>query len=456
MNLDRLKKIYFLGIGGIGMSALARYYLNKGVAIYGYDIAKTSLTKKLEAEGMHIHYEVNPDLIPRDIDGVIITPAIPGSNAELKWLQSNGYTIKKRAEILGIISRSMYTIAIAGTHGKTTTSSVLAHILKYCGLDITAFLGGILVEENSNLMIGQSNIVVLEADEYDRSFLHLHPDVLVILSMDADHLDIYKDVESMYQAYEQLCGQIKRGGTLIMGSDCRPKFSNQWPAMIADQGINVKLLERDFGYENVEIKAARYHFDFLGSRTKITDLESFLPGRHNLMNTSIALEIADGLNCDREKLRAGVRNFRGIKRRFQILHEGQRVLIDDYAHHPEELRHAIATAKKLYPTKKVLGIFQPHLYSRTADFFGEFAEVLSALDEIWLLPIYPAREEAMEGVCSEMIYNLMTTDEKAIVQPEELVNRIKEAGDYEVIITLGASDIDKYHNEIISVLTENK
>ena len=430
------------------MSAIARYFNHRGVQVSGYDLVNTSLTKKLEDEGMVIHYDEDIAAIPKDVDLVVLTPAIPSEHKELKWFHENDYVIKKRAEVLGILSKEMNSVAIAGTHGKTSTSSLVAHILKYCNTDVTAFLGGILAQENSNFIQGNSDLVVLEADEYDRSFLHLHPTILAIMSMDADHLDIYGTVEEMYAAYKELTFQIKKGGLLLLGPDVVRKMSYEWMEGLAEKGIRVKRMFRDFDYTNIRIEDSKYYFDSL-SGSRIKGIKSNLPGMHNLKNTIVAIQICQELGLDNKDIKKAISEFKGIKRRFEIVYEGDKILVDDYAHHPEELRNAVTTVQDLYPGKKILGVFQPHLYSRTKDFYRGFAEELSRLDGVILLPIYPAREEPMEGVKSELVYNLIKSDDKYLLEPKHLKAKVKALNEYEVIITIGASDLDKYHADII-------
>lgn len=435
------------------MSALARYFLNKGIEIFGYDLTQSSLTKKLEAEGMMIHYSEDLDKIPKDIDLVVYTPAIPQSNREFVWLNENNYIIKKRAEVLGLISKQHSTIAVAGTHGKTSTSSLIAHILTYCGLDISAFLGGILKQQNSNYIQGNSDIVVLEADEYDRSFLQIYPDILIITSLDADHLDIYKSHRSMIDAYEQFISQISIGGTLILMDDFSNSFSFRWKDSIERNGINVLQLNDDFGFENVRISDTRYVFDFKSKESSLNELISIMPGLHNISNVCASVMVAILNSCSSENIKEALHSFKGIKRRFEVVYEDKKVLLDDYAHHPTELKNAVETVNRLYAGRSIIGIFQPHLYSRTADFYQGFARELEALDEIWILDIYPAREEPIEGIKSEMIFNLIRNDNKRLLHTSELVEALrKEKENLDVVITLGASDIDKYHNEIVEIL----
>lgn len=437
------------------MSAIARYYLDRGVEIFGYDLTETRLTRKLEAEGMKIHYDDTPDRIPEGIDMVIYTPAIPESNKEFQWFVENGYVIRKRAEVLGLISRENKAIAIAGTHGKTSTSSLLAHVLKYCGLEAASFLGGIVSNYDSNYLAGASEYCVLEADEFDRSFLHLRPEILVILSMDADHLDIYKDRKSMVDAYEELCGNIDEGGVLVLTKGLEKQFSKSWIAKMKARKITVYTQGKDFNYSKIRIESGKYIFDYAGPDGRLENIASCMPGEHNVSNASMAIFIAQMLGLDLESIKNALQNFGGIQRRFESLYDSKSVLIDDYAHHPEELEKAIETVQALYPDRIVTGIFQPHLYSRTNDFYREFASALEDLDRIWLLDIYPARELPVEGVKSEMIFNLIRNDKKMLLKAEHLIETLKEKSEeLDVIITLGASDIDKYHQEMIDILKE--
>jgi len=456
MKIASLKKLYFLGIGGIGMSAIARYFLMEGVEIHGYDIAKSDLTKKLEAEGMYIHYESDTDKIPDDIDAVILTPAIPQDFSELVYLRNQGYTLYKRSEVLGHLSKEKRTIAVAGTHGKTTTSSLITHILKYCGLDITAFLGGILTKEQSNFIKGNSDYVVTEADEYDRSFLQLHPEILAIISMDADHLDIYGTVENMYQAYEQLCNQIQSGGVLLIEGKWIEKFSTTFREDMKSKKIRIYDMSKNVAINNIRVDNGYYIFDFessiLDAENDILDVKTRLPGKHNIQNISVAMTIGLLMDQDLIVISEAVENFQGIKRRFEYVYEGNRVLIDDYAHHPEELRHTVTTIKELYPDKKVLGIFQPHLFSRTQDFYLQFADELQGLDKVILMPIYPAREELIEGIRSEIIYNLIPMNNKFLVQSSDELMKMMIEDDSEVIMTIGAADLNRYHKRIIELI----
>ena len=457
MKLNDLKNIYFLGIGGIGMSALARYFNDQGLAVEGYDLVKTDLTKELESEGIKIGYADAVDRLPREIDLVVLTPAIPQTHKQLNWLKSQGIPIKKRAEVLGLLSKESKTIAVAGTHGKTTTSCLLAHMLTEADLKVTAFLGGLLAKEGTNYIKGSSDLVVLEADEYDRSFLHLNPQILVIISMDPDHLDIYGNVEEMYAAYRQLTEQIPEGGTLILGPGVYALMSIEWIFDLNKRKIDLRKIFSDFDYNSVAVKDHQYHFTFKSKKKKKSlEVSTNLPGIHNVTNSSLALEVGTVLGVSPQKMQKSISEFRGIKRRFETVYDGARKLIDDYAHHPEEVSYAVKTVKQLYPQSKILGVFQPHLYSRTKDFYRGFAAELSGLDGVLLMPIYPAREEPIEGIESEIIYNLMTIDDKELIDGDSMLSEIESRSDYDLVMTIGAADLDKYHNEIISVIKKEK
>ena len=439
------------------MSALARYFLGRGAEVYGYDLTATRLTRKLEAEGMTIHYVDDPLQIPKGIDLVVITPAIPESHKEWDWFRKNELPIKKRAEVLGMISRNHKTIAVAGTHGKTSTSSMIAHLLTYCGLDVSAFLGGILSSYDTNYLDGKSDYVVLEADEYDRSFLQLNPDVLVILSMDADHLDIYGNHANMIMAYEELTLRIAPNGKLILMSDLEDYFSYGWRAKIEARNIDLIQLGENFSYSDVRIEDSRFWFDYTENLEELKGLVSNMPGAHNILNASAAIYISRSLGVSNDKIREALLKFKGIKRRFEFLHTGRVHLIDDYAHHPKELKSAIDTILSLYPDRHVLGIFQPHLFSRTKDFYEGFAEELSRLGEVWLLDVYPAREKPIEGVGSELIYNLVRNDNKRLIKAKDLNKTFENNIEgLDVVITLGAADLDKYHPRMIEMIKESE
>lgn len=457
MKVSDLKQVYFIGIGGIGMSALARYLNSQGVKVSGYDLVKTSLTETLSLEGMTIHYEESIDMIPQGLDLVVYTPAIPDTHEELQWLQSQDIRIMKRAELLGLLSRDVKTVAVAGTHGKTTTSALITHVLKNSGVDVTAFLGGILSDENTNYIEGTGTLLVLEADEFDRSFLHLNPDVLAIVSMDPDHLDVYGEVDEMRAAYVQLTSQIKDGGLLILGPDVYRHISVQVENELRERGVRTLRMLKHFDFKNVIIQDHRYCFDYQEGDDVSGNLRSQLPGTHNLINTTLAIRICKALGLGMADIKKSLDSFKGVKRRFEFVYEKNGVvLIDDYAHHPEELKYTVATVRDLFFGKKILGIFQPHLYSRTLDFYKEFADVLGGLDAVLLLPIYPAREEAIEGVTSELIYNLVRSDDKFLVTEQTLIDKINALSEYSIIVTIGASDLDKHHSKIKTVIDNRK
>ncbi len=449
MNLNDIKKIYFIGIGGIGMSALARYFLYNGVAVYGYDRTSSPLTKKLEEEGMIIHYEENLQLIPENIDLVVYTPAVPEQHEELQYFRTHNFPVKKRAEVLGIISRSKKTAAVAGTHGKTTTTSILTHLLRDCGVPVTAFLGGIAQNFGSNFVWGNGDWVVVEADEYDRSFLHLHPDAAAIMSMDADHLDIYGDKEALHETgFLAFAKQLKKEGKLWV--------QDNWKDTL--EGVND--LE-SFGIEKGNIQANNIHvangyfvFDYVSKTHSLKTLCLPLPGRHNVENATAAITMAIHLGASPERIPAALKSFRGVARRFDFLvRTEEQVYIDDYAHHPQELKAAIGAAKEFYPEKKITGIFQPHLFSRTRDFVDGFAEALDLLDEAILLDIYPAREEPIEGVNSQIILDRMQLEKKQLLSKEKVLDVLKYKNP-EVLLTLGAGDIDRLRSPIKKIIED--
>lgn len=465
MNLKDIKKVYFVGIGGIGMSAIARYFQERDVEVHGYDKTSTVLTRNLEAEGIKIHYEDNPKLIPEDIDLVVWTPAIKDLK-ELDFFKKSNIPLKKRAEVLGIISQGMKCVAIGGTHGKTTTSALTAHLLKVGGLDNVALLGGIAENYKSNYISGKGEWVVVEADEFDRSFLWLHPDIAVVTSMDADHLDIYGTDEEIKKSFHQFANQTKIGGVVFTKPELPLSIDNQGVRRIT---YNVSLEEKNkskskstetvlkaaFFSKNLRSKNGFFAFDFYSPTRKILNLEYTQPGIHNVENATVAVAIALELGISEEKIREGLQTFKGIKRRFDFVVKNENIVyIDDYAHHPTELNAAIASARMLYPKKKILGIFQPHLYSRTNDFQDGFAASLDKLDEILLMDIYPARELPMEGVTSKIIFDKMQNPNKQQVTKENLLEILKSCK-YDVILTLGAGDIDLFVKPIADSLMNN-
>jgi UDP-N-acetylmuramate--alanine ligase len=435
LNLNDIHKIYFIGVGGIGMSALARYFNGLGYEVLGYDKTETVLTKKLVQEGIIIHYEDDLKYIPEQVDLVIYTPAVPANHKELNYFRANGFPVKKRAEVLGMISRNRQTIGIAGTHGKTTTSSILTHILKVGGVDCTAFLGGIAQNFESNFVAGESNWVVIEADEYDRSFLQLTPDYAVILSMDADHLDIYGSEDYMHEGFTQFAEKLKPEGSVFLRSGLELKQNNVRIDSFGVEGGTYRS-------KNLRVENGYFVFDFESPIENIENIVFTLPGRHNVENATAAISVAQQLGIKGEAIIKALASFKGIKRRFEIIYRDEYITyIDDYAHHPTELSAAIEAARTLFPERKITGIFQPHLYSRTRDFVDGFAEALDRLDEIILLDIYPARELPIEGITSKVIFDKMKNPNKKMVAKSIVLDHLK-AIEYEVLLTLGAGDID--------------
>lgn len=445
MNLNTVTYVYFLGAGGIGMSALGRYFLRRGIAVGGYDKTATPLTHELEAEGMDITYIDTIDTLPAALLSsdkaaclVIYTPAIPANSEQLNYLRNEGFTMIKRAQVLGLISSAHTTLAVAGTHGKTTTSTLIAHLLEHGGKKPVAFLGGIAVNYNSNYLAGTpESLLVAEADEYDRSFLQLHPDTAVITSTDADHLDIYGERNALVDSFTAFADQVNPKGTLIL------KAGIELPQRIYDRAITYSTsAPADVMLENCVSEGDRYRFDVLIKGELIQGLTLGLPGFHNVENALAAIASVYANGLDEVAIRSGLESFRGVKRRFEyIIREDGFIYIDDYAHHPEELRACITSVKRIYPDRHLMGVFQPHLFSRTRDFLEGFAESLSLLDEVILLDIYPARELPIEGVSSAVLLEKISIPAKRLLQKSELVDYIA-AHKPAVLLTLGAGDID--------------
>lgn len=439
INFENIRKAYFIGIGGIGMSAIARYFNSRGIEVFGYDKTSTQLTEKLENEGIKIHYEDDVLQIPEGIDLVIYTPAVPRSHKELNYFIENDFPVLKRAAVLGIISQAKKVIGIAGTHGKTTTSTITTHLLKVGNVDVSAFLGGIALNFESNFVSGDSDYVVAEADEFDRSFLQLHPSVAAIMSMDADHLDIYGNVEEMHKAFHQYVSQVQENGLVLYrkGLPLNPQVKS---------GVQVQTFgieEGDYQAKNLRVEDGFFEFDLESPIENIGNLKFTLPGNHNIENAIVAIATAQFLGVSADDIRKGLSNFKGIKRRFEfIIREKDKVLIDDYAHHPTELNAAINAARALYPNKKITGVFQPHLFSRTKDFAEDFAKSLNTLDEVVLLDIYPARELPIKNVTSQIILDKIENSNNKIVSKQELLKFYPNESS-EVILILGAGDIDK-------------
>ncbi|MCC8424126.1 UDP-N-acetylmuramate--L-alanine ligase [Mucilaginibacter sp. UR6-11] len=448
MELSNVQRVYLIGIGGIGMSGLARYFAHLGCIVCGYDKTPTDLTDELRNEGLQIVFEDNGELVPksfRDLDDstlIIYTPAIPKDSEILNFFQRKGFVMWKRSQVLGLISKGKFTIGVAGTHGKTTTSCMVAHILKDSGKDCSAFLGGIASNYQTNVLFGHSDIVVVEADEYDRSFLTLHPDIAIITSMDADHLDIYGDHEQLTQSFKLYASQIKPGGTLIHRK-----------GLPLDNGFTYSITEpADAIAENIRVENGDFYFDFKSGGLTISNIKLGIAGLHNIENSVAAIKVALLLNISGGAIKSALGSFKGVKRRFEyIVKTPDHIYIDDYAHHPEELRAAITSLKKLYPNKKLTTIFQPHLFTRTRDFADGFAEVLDMSDELILLDIYPARELPIEGVTSAMILERMHLANRQILDRQETINKVRSEKP-ELLLTVGAGDIDQLVQPLKSAL----
>nr|WP_315150957.1 UDP-N-acetylmuramate--L-alanine ligase [uncultured Flavobacterium sp.] len=447
MNLNQIHNVYFIGIGGIGMSALARYFKGIGKNVCGYDKTETELTKDLKQSGIEIHFEDRIDLIPTEyLAGntlVIITPAVPKTHSQWNYFLENNYQVKKRAEVLGIITKDTFCFAVAGTHGKTTTSSILGHILFESGVDVTAFVGGIVENYNSNLIGNGKTVTVVEADEFDRSFLHLHPDIACVTSMDADHLDIYGDKTAIEASFKEFADKVEDKNKLFI--------TNELPLKGVKCAVNEKA---DFSALNIRIVKSQYVFDVKTPTETLQNIEFGLPGKHNLMNALMALAMAKTFGLPTEDIASALRSFKGIKRRFSYqIKTDKLVYIDDYAHHPTEINAVHQAVRELYPNQKVLAVFQPHLFSRTKDFADDFAKSLSAFDEILLLDIYPARELPMEGVTSNWLLGKIENKTKKLVTKQELIPTILES-DATVIVTIGAGDIGEMVTTIKNALNE--
>ncbi|HUB60084.1 MAG TPA: UDP-N-acetylmuramate--L-alanine ligase [Puia sp.] len=462
VDLNDIKKIYFIGIGGIGMSALARYFRFHGKEVSGYDRVSTTLTRQLEAEGIAIHYEDDPAGAPRDADLVVYTPAIPGDHRELRWYREQGYPLYKRSDVLGMITDSSFNICVAGTHGKTTVTTMIAHILRHSGYGCNAFLGGISVNYNSNYWSDRRNVCVVEADEYDRSFLKLSPDIAVITAMDADHLDIYGTAEAVEEAFIDFAGRIKTGGLLLSkkGLAHEAALSGDRPALGGDHHWTYGLTaDADVFASEIRIDDGDYWFTVQTAGWKLERVVLSMGGRHNVENVTAAIAIAHHLGIAGDKIIDAVAAFRGVKRRFEyVVKTPDRVYIDDYAHHPEELRALITGARELFPGRKCTVIFQPHLFTRTRDFADGFAASLDLADEVFLLPIYPARELPLAGVTSKLIADKMSPRKVKVVDKEELLTIIQQQWMNEkgkVLITAGAGDIDTLVEPIRRLLSRD-
>ena len=487
MNIENIKYVYFIGIGGIGMSALARWFVHNGKMVAGYDKTKTPLTQNLENEKIQIHFEDNVDKIPKEVGEfpdetlIIITPAVPSSHSELLFFQRNGYTILKRAAVLGLLTNSLKTIAVAGTHGKTTTSTMIAHLLKEGGINCTAFLGGISANFNSNLVVNDVNNTdeiwaVVEADEFDRSFLHLHPTIAVVTSTDADHLDIYGEKKELEKSFGDFVSQIKENGLLFAQNNIADSVKDSIKRNHQNNNENVELINYSSSdatqiYATCirldEFQKDSCRFDFIDMTKQIperlNDLQLFMPGFHNVENMCAAIAVARKLNISNDKIKNAVASFKGVKRRFEYVFRDEKITyIDDYAHHPTEISALLSSIKALYPTKKVTAIFQPHLFSRTRDFQEGFAESLSLEnpnDQLILLNIYPARELPIEGITSDIILQQSTGKNKILLADNELLSYIENKinnDEIEILLTVGAGDIDRFVKPISDLLNKKQ
>ena len=455
IELREIKCAYFIGIGGIGMSAIARFLNVRNVAISGYDKVNTPLTKKLEEEGMKIHYEDNIEFIPENIDIVIYTPAIPDDHAELNHLYNRGDRIVKRAEFLGWISKQYATIAIAGTHGKTSTSALLGHLLIHGGVQSTAFVGGLMKNYNSNYFSTGSDWVVMEADEYDRSFLQLHPRHAVITSLDADHLDIYGSGNALKKTFGDFLRLLPADGHVYTFSYLEAELQSISESCKAELHF-IGRNKAEVRIENVRAENGKMVFSYHNAETKMLDLSLAFPGEHNVMNAAAAIGIALEIGLKEEAIRKGLASFQGIKRRFELIYADEFIrYYDDYAHHPTEIEAFSSGIKQLHPDEEICAVFQPHLYSRTQDFSDGFAAALDRFDKVCLLPIYPAREQPIENVTSELIFQKMQRKEKWLIEKDDLENWISQQHS-KVLVTIGAGDIGQMVTGIKKMLESKK
>ena len=450
-DIKNISSVYFAGIGGIGMSALARYFNDRGVKVSGYDKTPTPLTDKLIGEGIQIHFKDDIAQLDKNADIVVYTPAVPATHTELQYYRDNNYLLLKRSDVLGMLTKDTFNICVAGTHGKTTTSAMIAHILRDSGYGCNAFLGGIAANYDTNFWGSDNKVSVAEADEYDRSFLKLQPDIAIITAMDPDHLDIYGTEKNMQDAFIEFTGKIKPGGSLLVKDTVKRKDEFKGTNKMTYSALNDNA---DVHTENLRTENGSYRFDVLIKDKRISDVLLNMGGMHNVENVTAAIAAADHLKIEEPKIKKAVASFAGVKRRFEyVLKNTETVMIDDYAHHPEELRALISGAKELFPGKKCTVVFQPHLFSRTKDLAEGFAEVLSIADETIILPIYPARELPMEGVTSKMILDKMTNMKKSVKEKKELLSWVKN-NKPELLITAGAGDIDTMVQPLKNILEQ--
>ncbi|MBQ8336660.1 MAG: UDP-N-acetylmuramate--L-alanine ligase [Bacteroidaceae bacterium] len=460
MRLEDIKSVYFLGAGGIGMSALVRYFISEGKFVAGYDRTPSELTGRLVEEGARLHFEENIELIPDECKDpastlVVYTPAIPADHKEWELFRNGEFCVMKRAQVLGIVTKNRRGVCVAGTHGKTTTSTMTAHLLHQSHVDCAAFLGGISKNYKSNLLLSEkSDLIVIEADEYDRSFLHLEPYIATITSADADHLDIYGNKENYLEAFAQFTERIREDGYLIMheGLEVKPRVKN---------GVKAYTYGResgDFHAENIRIGNGRIVIDYVSPWQRINDVELGVPVSINIENGITAMAMAEICGAAAEEIKSGMASFAGADRRFDFhIKSDGLVLLSDYAHHPDEVKACAASLKELYSDKRITAIFQPHLFSRTADFYKEFAQSLSLFDKVILADIYPAREKPMPGVTSKLIYDCIgSRTEKAMCRRDEVIACVeKEKNNIEVLVVLGAGDIENEMKQIKEIL-ENR
>ena len=454
MEIKDIKAVYFVGIGGIGMSAIARYFLHKGVVVGGYDRTPSELTRQLEMEGAAIHYEENVALVPDACKDpasclVVYTPAIPAEHAELAYFRANGFTIEKRAQVLGTLTRTHKGLCVAGTHGKTTTSTMCAHIMHQSHVDCNAFLGGISKNYGTNYILSQSDYIVIEADEFDRSFHWLRPWMSVITATDPDHLDIYGTKQAYLESFRHYTTLIQPGGALILHTNLEMKADVQ-------PGVTVYSYSRDegdFHAENICIDNGEITFDFVSPIERVDHVELGQPIPINIENGVAAMAMAQLNGCTADELRSGMKTYGGVDRRFDFkIKDSHHVLLSDYAHHPKEIYQSAKSIRELYKDRKITAIFQPHLYTRTRDFYKDFADALSQLDEVILCDIYPAREQPIPGVTSKLIYdNLKPGVEKSMIHKENVLDLVRSR-DFDVLVILGAGDLDNYVPEIAKII----
>lgn len=459
MELKDIKAVYFIGAGGIGMSAIARYFIHRGVVVAGYDRTPSALTKQLEKEGMLIHYDENVDEIPHACRDkatclVVYTPAIPAAHKELAWFRDNGFEVQKRAQVLGILTRTHKGLCVAGTHGKTTTSTMCAHIMHQSHVDCNAFLGGISKNYGTNYILSDSSdYVVIEADEFDRSFHWLRPWMTVITATDPDHLDIYGTKEAYLESFRHYTELIQPGGALIIHTDLEMQPNVQ-------EGVKTYTYSRDkgdFHAENIKIENGEITFDFISPKGNITGVKLGQPVPINIENGVAAMALAQLNGCTAEEIKYGMETYHGVERRFDFkIRNDKHVLLSDYGHHPKEILQSAKSLRELYPNRKITAMFQPHLYTRTRDFYKDFAEALSHFDEVILTEIYPAREQPIPGVTSQLIYdNLKPEVEKSLIKKDEVLDLVKSR-DFDVLVILGAGDLDNMTPQIEKIIKAKK